>query len=51
MLTSMASLISLKIGTLPSFDIELNDSERREFPLTLDTTTKMIPLVTPYQYF
>lgn len=44
MLKSTASLVSLKVDTLPSFDLALNDSARRGFPPSLDTTIKMIPL-------
>ena len=58
MLTPMASLISLKVGTLPSFDLVLNNSARRglsldtfSFSRSLDKATKMMTLVTPYQYF
>ena len=49
-LASMASLVSLKVVTLPSFDLTLNDNARKRFSPSLDGITKMIPLLTPYQY-
>ena len=50
MVKSIPPLVSLKVDTLPSFDLALNDSARRGFPPSLEATIKMIPLVTPYQY-